>query len=107
MVSVEVGQGANELLDEVGSRYFDHLIVVRKHAETAYLCPKGLSDGQYKKAFSLYYDLMKSDVFDFIQNKNLHDAIHENVEIYREYDQKMLPPFFGAVNITHLEGYLS
>ncbi|XP_057480493.1 vacuolar protein sorting-associated protein 41 homolog [Actinidia eriantha] len=38
--AVEAGQGRSELLDEVGSRYLDHLIVERKYAEAACLCPK-------------------------------------------------------------------
>ncbi|CAI8608638.1 unnamed protein product [Vicia faba] len=33
-------------------------------------------DGQYEKAYSLYADLMKPEVFDFIDKHNLHDAIH-------------------------------
>ncbi|GAB4856322.1 Vacuolar protein sorting-associated protein 41, partial [Ancistrocladus abbreviatus] len=34
-------------------------------------------DGQYESAFSLFADLLKPDVFDFIENHNLHDAINE------------------------------
>ncbi|GFZ20378.1 vacuolar protein sorting 41 [Actinidia rufa] len=176
--AVEAGQGRSELLDEVGSRYLDHLIVERKYAEAASLCPKLLRgsasawerwvfhfahlrqlpvlvpyiptenprlrdtayevalvalatnqslhkdllstvkswppviysavpvisaiepqlntssmtdalkealaelyviDGQYEKAFALYADLMKEDVFDFIEKHNLHDAVCEKV----------------------------
>ncbi|XP_022729889.1 vacuolar protein sorting-associated protein 41 homolog isoform X2 [Durio zibethinus] len=40
LAAVEAGQGRSELLDEVGSRYLDHLIVERKYAEAASLCPK-------------------------------------------------------------------
>ncbi|CAL5356300.1 unnamed protein product [Camellia sinensis] len=40
LVAVEAGQGRNELLDEVGSSYLDHLIVERKYTEAASLCPK-------------------------------------------------------------------
>ncbi|KAG6472337.1 vacuolar protein sorting-associated protein 41 homolog [Zingiber officinale] len=40
LAAVEAGQGPTELLDEVGSRYLDHLIVERKYAEAASLCPK-------------------------------------------------------------------
>ncbi|KAG6415143.1 hypothetical protein SASPL_122545 [Salvia splendens] len=36
-------------------------------------------DGQYEKAFSLYADLMKPDLFDFIEKHNLHDGIREKV----------------------------
>ncbi|KAK4286396.1 hypothetical protein QN277_002956 [Acacia crassicarpa] len=175
---VESGQGRSELLDEVGSRYLDHLIVESKYAEAASLCPKLLRgsasawerwvfhfahlrqlpvlvpympienprlrdtayevalvalatnpsyhksllstvkswppviysalpvisaikpqintssmtdslkealaelyaiDGQYEKAFSLYADLIKPEVFDFIDKHNLHDAVREKV----------------------------
>ncbi|EPS74380.1 hypothetical protein M569_00372, partial [Genlisea aurea] len=40
LAAVEAGQGRSELIDEVGSRYLDHLIVERKYAEAACLCPK-------------------------------------------------------------------
>ncbi|KAJ0963912.1 hypothetical protein J5N97_029034 [Dioscorea zingiberensis] len=40
LAAVEAGQGRTELLDEVGARYLDHLIVERKYAEAASLCPK-------------------------------------------------------------------
>ncbi|KAI8031793.1 hypothetical protein LOK49_LG01G02625 [Camellia lanceoleosa] len=36
-------------------------------------------DGQYEKAFALYADLMKLDIFDFLEKHNLHDALHEKV----------------------------
>ncbi|KAL0390596.1 UNVERIFIED_CONTAM: Vacuolar protein sorting-associated protein 41 [Sesamum calycinum] len=36
-------------------------------------------DGQYEKAFSLYADLMKPDIFDFIDNHDLHDTIREKL----------------------------
>ncbi|KAH0667020.1 hypothetical protein KY285_028226 [Solanum tuberosum] len=176
--AVEANQGQSELLDEVGSRYLDHLIVERKYAEAASLCPKLLRgsasawerwlfhfahlrqlpvlvpyiptenprlrdtayevalvalatnpsfhkdllstvkswppriysttpvfsaiepqintssmtdplkealaelyviDGQHDKAFALYADLMKPDLFDFIEKHNLHDAVREKV----------------------------
>ncbi|OMO90342.1 hypothetical protein COLO4_19230 [Corchorus olitorius] len=178
LAAVEAGQGRSELLDEVGSRYLDHLIVERKYAEAASLCPKLLRgsatawerwvfhfahlrqlpvlvpyiptenprlrdtayevalvalatnpsfhkdllstvkswprviysalpvisaiepqlnsssmtdalkealaelyviDGQYEKAFALYADLMKPDIFDFIEKHNLHESIREKV----------------------------
>ncbi|XP_055830070.1 vacuolar protein sorting-associated protein 41 homolog [Solanum dulcamara] len=176
--AVEANQGQSELLDEVGSRYLDHLIVERKYAEAASLCPKLLRgsasawerwvfhfahlrqlpvlvpyiptenprlrdtayevalvalatnpsfhkdllstvkswpphiystkpvfsaiepqfntssmtdplkealaelyviDGQHDKAFALYADLMKPDLFEFIEKHNLHDAVREKV----------------------------
>ncbi|KAG6468085.1 hypothetical protein ZIOFF_072653 [Zingiber officinale] len=40
LAAVEARQGQTELLDEVGSRYLDHLIVERKYAEAASLCSK-------------------------------------------------------------------
>ncbi|XP_047319698.1 vacuolar protein sorting-associated protein 41 homolog [Impatiens glandulifera] len=178
LAAVEAGQGRSELIEEVGSRYLDHLIVERKYAEAASLCPKLLRgsasawerwvfhfahlrqlpvlvpyipsenprlrdtayevalvalatnpsfhqtllstikswppaiysalpvisaiepqlnassatdalkealaelyviEGQYEKAFALYADLMKPDVFDFIEKHNLHDAIRGKV----------------------------
>ncbi|GAA0152915.1 membrane traffic protein [Lithospermum erythrorhizon] len=36
-------------------------------------------DGQYEKAFSLYADVLRPDVFDFIEKHNLHDSIREKV----------------------------
>ncbi|KAF8396489.1 hypothetical protein HHK36_018112 [Tetracentron sinense] len=178
LAAVEAGQGRSELLDEVGSGYLDHLIVERKYAEAASLCPKLLRgsasawerwvfhfahlrqlpvlvpyiptenprlrdtayevalvalatnpsfhkdllltvkswppviysvlpvisaiepqlntssmtetlkealaelyviNAQYEKALSLYADLMKLGIFDFIEKHNLHDAIHDKV----------------------------
>ncbi|XP_010521708.1 PREDICTED: vacuolar protein sorting-associated protein 41 homolog [Tarenaya hassleriana] len=178
LAAAEAGQGHSELLDEVGSRYLDHLIVERKYAEAASLCPKVLRgsasawerwvfhfaqlrqlpvlvpymptdnpklrdtayevalvamatnssyhkellstvkswpraiysalpvisaiepqlntssmtdalkealaelyviDGQYEKAFSLYADLLKPEVFDFIEKYSLHEAIRGKV----------------------------
>ncbi|XP_077247070.1 vacuolar protein sorting 41 [Tasmannia lanceolata] len=178
LAAVEAGKGRTELLDEVGSRYLDHLILERKYAEAASLCPKLLRgsasawerwvfhfahlrqlpvlvpyiptenprlrdtayevslvalatipsfhkdllstikswppviysalpvisaiepqlntssmtealkealaelyviDTQYEKALALYADLMKPEIFDFIEKHNLHDAIHEKV----------------------------
>ncbi|ONK76774.1 uncharacterized protein A4U43_C03F31990, partial [Asparagus officinalis] len=34
---------------------------------------------QYEKALSLYADLMKPEIFDFIEKHSLHDAIHDKV----------------------------
>ncbi|PSR86535.1 Vacuolar protein sorting-associated protein [Actinidia chinensis var. chinensis] len=189
--AVEAGQGRSELLDEVGSRYLDHLIVERKYAEAASLCPKLLRgsasawerwvfhfahlrqlpvlvpyiptenprlhdtayevalvalatnqslhkdllstvkswppviysalpvisaiepqlntssmtdalkealaelyviDGQYEKAFALYADLMKEDVFDFIEKHNLHDAVCKKVVQLMMIDCKRAVP---------------
>ncbi|GJR32413.1 vacuolar protein sorting-associated protein 41 [Tanacetum coccineum] len=187
LAAVEAGQGRSELLDEVGSRYLDHLIVERKYAEAASLCPKVLRgsaaawerwvfhfahlrqlpvlvpyiptenpvlrdtayevalvalatipsshkdllsavkswppaiysalpviaaiepqlntssmtdqlkealavlyeiDGQYEKAFALYADLMKPDIFEFIEKHNLHDSIREKVAQLMVIDHK-------------------
>ncbi|KAF7012226.1 hypothetical protein CFC21_026438 [Triticum aestivum] len=178
LAAVEAGQGRTELLDEVGTRYLDHLIIERKYAEAAQLCPKllrgspsawerwvfhfahlrqlpvlipyipienpQLSDtayevalvalttnasfhglllttlkswpptlysaspvisaiepqlnsssmtnslkealaelyvinSQYEKALSLFAELLKPEVFEFIEKHNLHDAIHDKV----------------------------
>lgn len=40
LVAAEAGRGRTALLDEVGSKYLDHLILERKYAEAASLCPK-------------------------------------------------------------------
>ncbi|KAK1303126.1 hypothetical protein QJS10_CPB11g02298 [Acorus calamus] len=40
LAAVEAGQGRTELLGEVGAGYLDHLILERKYAEAASLCPK-------------------------------------------------------------------
>ncbi|CAI9778370.1 unnamed protein product [Fraxinus pennsylvanica] len=189
--AVEAGKGRSELVDEVGSRYLDHLIVERKYAEAASLCPKLLRgsasawerwvfhfahlrqlpvlvpymptenprlrdtayevalvalatnpyfhkdllstvkswppviysvlpvisaiepqlstssmtdalkealaqlyviDGQHEKAFALYADLMKPDVFCFIEKHNLHDAIREKVAQLMMIDCKRAIP---------------
>ncbi|XP_051120523.1 vacuolar protein sorting-associated protein 41 homolog [Andrographis paniculata] len=191
--AVEAGQGRSELLDEVGSTYLDHLIVERKYAEAASLCPKLLRgsasawerwvfhfahlrqlpvlvpyiptdnprlrdtayevalvalatnpsfhkdllsivktwppaiystsslisaiepqlntssstdslkealaelyviDGQNEKAFSLYADLMKPDIFDFIDRHNLHEGIQEKVAQLMMIDCKRAVPLF-------------
>ncbi|KAL9272324.1 Vacuolar protein sorting-associated protein 41-like protein [Drosera capensis] len=187
LAAVEAGQGRSELREEVGTRYLDHLIVERKYAEAAALCPKLLRgsasawerwvfhfaqlrqlpvlvpfmptenprlkdtvyelglmalatipayhkellsvvkswppglyssvpviaaiepqlkttsvtdtlkealaelyviDEQYEKAFSLFADLMKPYVFDFIEKHNLHDAIREKVVQLMMLDRK-------------------
>ncbi|KAL5213790.1 hypothetical protein ABZP36_002942 [Zizania latifolia] len=187
LAAVEAGQGRTELLDEVGSRYLDHLIIERKYAEAARLCPKllrgspsawerwvfhfahlrqlavlvpyiptenpQLSDtayevalvalttnpsfhelllttikkwpptlysaspvisaiephlnsssmtdllkealaelyvinSQYDKAFSLYAELLKPEVFEFIEKHNLHDNIHDKVVDLMTLDSK-------------------
>ncbi|KAL7162407.1 hypothetical protein ACSBR2_042821 [Camellia fascicularis] len=36
-------------------------------------------DGRYEKAFALYVDLMKPDIFDFLKKHNLHDALCEKI----------------------------
>ncbi|XP_035836874.1 vacuolar protein sorting-associated protein 41 homolog isoform X2 [Helianthus annuus] len=46
------------------------------------------SDGQYDKAFALYADLMKPDIFEFIEKNNLHDAIREKVVQLLQIDHK-------------------
>ncbi|KAF3455143.1 hypothetical protein FNV43_RR05591 [Rhamnella rubrinervis] len=191
LAAVEAGQGRSELLDEVGSRYLDHLIVERKYAEAASLCPKLLRgsasawerwvfhfahlrqlpvlvpyiptenprlrdtayevalvalatnssfhkdllltvkswprmlysalpvisaiepqlntssmtdvlkealaelyviDGQFEKAFSLYADLMKPEIFDFIEKHNLHDSVKEKVVQLMMLDCKRAVP---------------
>ncbi|KAM7259595.1 hypothetical protein ACFE04_015336 [Oxalis oulophora] len=187
LAAVEAGQGRTDLLDEVGTRYLDHLIVERKYAEAASLCPKllrgsssawerwvfhfahlrqlpvlapymptenpklrdtayevalvalatnpsyhkdllqtvkswpstiysplpvisaiepqlntsSMTDalkealaelyvitGQHEKAFALYADLMKPDLFDFIEKHNLHEAIREKVVQLMMLDSK-------------------
>ncbi|KAI5078208.1 hypothetical protein GOP47_0005879 [Adiantum capillus-veneris] len=40
LAAVQAGKARKELLDEVGSRYLDHLILERQYAQAAALCPK-------------------------------------------------------------------
>ncbi|KAK7814504.1 vacuolar protein sorting-associated protein 41 like protein, partial [Quercus suber] len=49
-------------------------------------------DGQYEKAFSIYADLMKPEVFDFIEKHNLQDAIQEKVVQLMTIDCKHAVP---------------
>ncbi|XP_021899074.1 vacuolar protein sorting-associated protein 41 homolog [Carica papaya] len=51
-------------------------------------------DGQYEKAFSLYADLMKPYIFEFIEKHNLHDAIREKVVQLMMLDCKHAVPLF-------------
>ncbi|KAL5713390.1 Vacuolar protein sorting-associated protein 41 [Ranunculus cassubicifolius] len=191
LAAVEAGQGRTELLDEVGSRYLDHLILERKYAEAASLCPKLLRgsasawerwvfsyaqlrqlpvlvpyipvdnprlrdtayevalvalarnssyhkdllatvkswpsviysvlpvisaiepqlntstmtntlkealaelyiiNGEYEKSLSLYADLMKPELFEFIEKYNLHDAILDKVVQLMTLDSKRAVP---------------
>ncbi|XP_062184439.1 vacuolar protein sorting-associated protein 41 homolog isoform X1 [Phragmites australis] len=211
LAAVEAGQGRTELLDEVGSRYLDHLIIERKYSEAAQLCPKllrgspsawerwvfhfahlrqlpvlvpyiptenpQLSDtayevalvaltanpsfhelllatvknwpptlysaspvisaiepqlnsssmtdplkealaelyvinSQYEKAFSLYAELLKPEVFVFIEKYNLHDAIHDKVVNLMILDSKktlylliqhrdIIPPYEVVEQLLH------
>ncbi|XP_051220094.1 vacuolar protein sorting-associated protein 41 homolog isoform X1 [Lolium perenne] len=211
LAAVEEGQGRTELLNEVGSRYLDHLIIERKYAEAAQLCPKilrgspsawerwvfhfahlrqlsvlipyipidnpQLSDtayevalvalttnatfhelllttikswppalysaspvisaiepqlssssmtdplkealaelyvinSQYEKALSLYAELLKPEVFEFIEKHNLHDAIHDKVVNLMILDSKraihlliqhrdIIPPFEVVEQLLH------
>ncbi|GMP36080.1 hypothetical protein CsSME_00008308 [Camellia sinensis var. sinensis] len=49
-------------------------------------------DGQYEKAFALYADLMKLDIFDFLEKHNLHDALREKVVQLMMIDCKLAVP---------------
>lgn len=40
LAAVQAGKARKELLEEVGSRYLDHLILERQYAQAAALCPK-------------------------------------------------------------------
>ncbi|KAK8456416.1 hypothetical protein SEVIR_3G019800v4 [Setaria viridis] len=211
LAAVEAGQGPTELLDEVGSRYLDHLIIERKYAEAAQRCPKllrgspsawerwvfhfahlrqlpvlvpyiptenpQLSDtayevalvalttnpsfhelllttvknwpptlysaspvisaiepqldsssmtdtlkealaelyvinSQYEKALSLYAELLKPEVFEFIEKYNLHDAIRDKVVNLMILDSKrtvhlliqhrdIIPPYEVVEQLLH------
>ncbi|CAD6261788.1 unnamed protein product [Miscanthus lutarioriparius] len=211
LAAVEAVQGRTELLDEVGSRYLDHLIIERKYAEAAQRCPKllrgspsawerwvfhfahlrqlpvlvpyiptenpQLSDtayevalvalttnpsfhelllttiknwpptlysaspvisaiepqlnsssmtdslkealaelyvinGQYEKALSLYAELLKPEVFEFIEKYNLHDAICDKVVNLMIVDNKrtvhlliqhrdIIPPYEVVEQLLH------
>ncbi|XP_078150980.1 vacuolar protein sorting 41 [Carex rostrata] len=187
LAAVEAGQGRTELLDEVGARYLDRLIIERRYAEAASRCPKLLRgstsawerwvfhfahlrqlpvlvpymptenprlndtayevalvalannpahhklllwtvkswppslysalpvisaiepqlntssmtdslkealaelytiNNQYEKAFSIYADLSKPEIFDFIEKHNLHDIVHEKVVKLMKLDSR-------------------
>ncbi|XP_074350636.1 vacuolar protein sorting-associated protein 41 homolog isoform X2 [Apium graveolens] len=187
LAAVEAGKGSMRLLDEVGSKYLDHLIGERNYAKAASLCPKLLQgsasawerwvfhfahlrqlpvlvpyvptenprlrntayevalvalatnmsfhkellstikawppliysavpvisaiepqlntssmtdalkealaeiyviDAQYEEAFSLFADLLKPDLFEFIEKHNLHDTIREKVVQLMKVDCK-------------------
>ncbi|XP_072072160.1 vacuolar protein sorting-associated protein 41 homolog isoform X5 [Arachis hypogaea] len=47
--------------------------------------------------------LMKPELFDFIDKYNLQDSIHEKVELYADYDPKMLLPFLHSSQHYTLE----
>ncbi|KAL7162090.1 hypothetical protein ACSBR2_042546 [Camellia fascicularis] len=49
-------------------------------------------DGRYEKAFALYADLMKPDIFDFLEKHNLHDALREKVVQLMMIDCKRAVP---------------
>ncbi|THF94930.1 hypothetical protein TEA_010772 [Camellia sinensis var. sinensis] len=49
-------------------------------------------DGRYEKAFALYADLMKPDIFDFLEKHNLHDALREKVVQLMMIDCKCAVP---------------
>ncbi|KAG8371237.1 hypothetical protein BUALT_Bualt13G0066800 [Buddleja alternifolia] len=51
-------------------------------------------DGQHEKAFSLYADLMKPGIFDFIDKHNLHDGIRDKVAQLMMIDCKRAIPLF-------------
>ncbi|KAJ3692977.1 hypothetical protein LUZ60_012072 [Juncus effusus] len=186
--AAEAGEGRTEVLEEVGAKYLDVLIVERKYAEAAMLCPKLLRgsafawerwvfhfaqlrqlpvlvpyiptenprlketayeialvalatnpsyhnlllstikswpptlypalpvisaiepqldtssmtdalkealaelytiNAQYEKAFYIYADLLKPEIFDYIEKHNLHDIVHEKVvKLMKLYSKK-------------------
>ncbi|KAL6967122.1 Vacuolar protein sorting-associated protein 41 [Sarracenia purpurea var. burkii] len=49
-------------------------------------------DGQFENAFALYADLMKTNVFDFIEKHSLYDAIREKVVQLMMIDYKRAVP---------------
>ncbi|XP_057736059.1 vacuolar protein sorting-associated protein 41 homolog isoform X2 [Arachis stenosperma] len=48
-------------------------------------------------------ELMKPELFDFIDKYNLQDSIHEKLELYADYDPKMLLPFLHSSQHYTLE----
>ncbi|KAL5709701.1 Vacuolar protein sorting-associated protein 41 [Ranunculus cassubicifolius] len=82
LAAVESGQGPTELLDEVGSRYLDHLILERKYAEAASLCPKLLrgSTSAWERWVFSYAQLRQLPVlvpYIPIDNPRLGDTAYE------------------------------
>jgi len=63
LAATEAGQGRKELLDDVGSKYLDHLILERKYTEAATLCPKLLRGSA---------SAWERRVFHFAQLRQLH-----------------------------------
>ncbi|KAI7993359.1 hypothetical protein LOK49_LG11G02821 [Camellia lanceoleosa] len=58
-------------------------------------------DGRYKKAFALYADLMKPDIFDFLEKHNLHDALREKVIQLMMTDCKRAVPLLTQQRLNH------
>ncbi|KAL5647363.1 hypothetical protein ACJX0J_041718, partial [Zea mays] len=56
-------------------------IEIPQLSDTAYesLAELYVINGQYEKALSLYAELLKPEVFEFIEKYNLHDAIHDKI----------------------------
>ncbi|KAL9268901.1 Vacuolar protein sorting-associated protein 41-like protein, partial [Drosera capensis] len=82
LAAVEAGQGRSELREEVGTRYLDHLIVERKYAEAAALCPKLLreSASAWERWVFHFAQLRQLPVlvpFMPIENPRLKDTVYE------------------------------
>lgn len=45
-------------------------------------------NNQYEKAFSIYADLLKPEIFDFIEKHKLHDIVHEKVVKLMKLDSR-------------------
>jgi hypothetical protein len=69
-------------------------------------------NSQYEKALSLYAELLKPEVFEFIEKHNLHDAIHDKVVNLMILDSKraihlliqhrdIIPPFEVVEQLLH------
>ncbi|KAF5195560.1 Vacuolar protein sorting-associated protein 41-like protein, partial [Thalictrum thalictroides] len=82
LAAVEAGQGRTEFLVEVGSRYLDNLILERKYAEAASLCPKllhGSASAWERWVFHFAHLRQLPVVFSFISinNPRLRDTAYE------------------------------
>ncbi|CAM6096608.1 unnamed protein product [Calypogeia fissa] len=82
--AVEAGTGRTELMEEVGSKYLDHLVLERQYAQAASLCPKLLrgSAAAWERWVFHFAHLRQLPVlapYIPISNPQLRDTVYEVV----------------------------